>query len=284
MMEMLTFREALFKAGLPTKENIVCDGKLHRLHVCGDRPGTKNGWYILFSDGDFTIAVFGCWKRQIYKTWHTKSPRDMTPAECVEHKKRMDAARTLWATEKQAIRKTARERAARIWNLLLPSPHDHPYLTMKGVKSHGLRISKNSLVIPLHDSAAALHSLQFIDAEGNKRFLSGGRKHGCYFIIGKPNGTICIVEGYATGASIYETTGHPVAVAFDSGNLLPVAQSIKKRFPEAKIILCADNDAHTQGNPGVSKAREAAEAISGFLAVPPIVGDFNDFIRSVSCA
>ena len=91
---------------------------------------------------------------------------------------------------------------------------------------------------------------------------------GCYFSIGRPNGTICVCEGFASGASIREATGHAVAVAFSAGNLTSVASALRMKFTKAKIILCADNDRFTVGNPGVTKAREAALAAHGYLAVP----------------
>jgi putative DNA primase/helicase len=75
-----------------------------------------------------------------------------------------------------------------------------------------------------------LHSLQFIGPEGDKRFLSGGRVSGCYLLIGKPDVTLCIAEGYATGASIHEAAGCAVAVAFNAGNLLPVARTLRRNF------------------------------------------------------
>ena len=79
---------------------------------------------------------------------------------------------------------------------------------------------------------------------------------------------LCLCEGYATGASIYEATSYPVAVAFNTGNLLPVAQSLRARFPDSRLVLCADDDAATDGNPGLTKAKEAARAVGGLLAVP----------------
>lgn len=260
-----SFIDALDKAGLPIKGKFIPDGKLHRFAVEWDKPGSMNGWYVLYSDG-VPSGAFGCWKRQISETWCMKSQRDMTPAERAEHKRRMEAARRAREAEERETRKVARERAATIWGPLLPAPPDHPYLVRKGVKSYGLRLSRGALVIPLRDSAGVLHSLQFLDGEGNKRFLSGGRKRGCYFSIGQPNGTICVAEGYATGASVHEATGHAVAVAFDAGNLLPVAQAIRRKFTDAEIILAADNDFQTPGNPGLTRAREAAAAVDGLVA------------------
>jgi AAA domain/Toprim domain len=130
-----------------------------------------------------------------------------------------------------------------------------------------------------------LHCLQFIGPDGEKRFLAGGRVTGCYFSIGAVKGshTLCIAEGYATAATIYEATGYPVAVAFNAGNLEPVARSLRAKFPDTTLIICSDDDVATDGNPGLTKATAAARAVGGKLAVPDFgaersagATDFND--------
>ena len=92
---------------------------------------------------------------------------------------------------------------------------------------------------------------------------------------------LLIVAGFATGATIHAATGgKPVAVAFACGNLLPVCLTLREQLPKARIVVCADNDHKTDGNPGVTKAREAAKAIRARLAVPQVeVGtDYNDLM------
>ncbi|MDR1647772.1 MAG: DUF927 domain-containing protein [Zoogloeaceae bacterium] len=118
--------------------------------------------------------------------------------------------------------------------------------------------------------------------------MTGGRKAGCYFSIGKPKGVICIAEGYATAASVHEATGHAVAVAFDCGNLGPVAESLRAKLPDVRIVLCADDDRGTEGNPGLTKAREAAAAVGGVVAIPDFGEgradkwtDFNDMCTTM---
>lgn len=254
-------------AGIITSEAIIADGKIHRYHIKGDKPGSKNGWYVLFSDR-VPSGSFGSWKAGIKQTWCAKKKSDLTPADRAEHKRRMDAAIKARDAKDKALKLAAQKKAAAIWQAAPPAQDDHPYLIKKGVKAYGLRQSKSALVIPLRDTAGILHSLQFIDADGSKRFLSGGRKRGCYFSIGQLAGTICIAEGYATAASVYEATARTVAVAFDTGNLLSVAQALRQKFPDAEIILCADNDTETPGNPGLTYARETAAAVSGLVAYP----------------
>ncbi|PCI52970.1 MAG: hypothetical protein COB36_14010 [Alphaproteobacteria bacterium] len=275
------FKHVMAQASLGTKDTIIGDGVLHRFHVEGDSKGQKNGWYILYSDG-VPAGSFGSWKTGETHSWCAKAPHDLTPIQCAENKQRIEAARQAREAEGKVRQQEARNKALFIWKAAPAAPNSHPYLSNKEVSSHGLRIHKGLLVIPLRDGSGALHSLQFIDGDGNKRFLSGGRKAGCYFAIGTPADTLCIAEGYATAASIYDSTGHAVAVAFDAGNLMQVTQALRTKFPLIEITLCADNDVHTDGNPGLTKAREAAASVGALLSVPPMAGDFNDFLRSAS--
>lgn len=275
---MNCFNLALESGGLHTKDPIIADGKLHRFNVQGDRSGSKNGWYVLF-DGPVPAGAFGSWKTGQKHNWCGKAENTLTPFQRAEFRRRIDTARKAHEAEEEAQHKAAANRASELWKALPSAPDNHTYLVKKGVRNHGLRLHKGMLVIPMRDSTGHLHSLQFIDGEGNKRFLKGGRKKGCYFAIGNLIESICIAEGYATSASIYEATGLPVAVAFDAGNLETVARALRAAFPKIKITLCADNDEQTPGNPGLTNATKAAQAVGGYLAVPPCAGDFNDLLK-----
>ena len=277
------FRAAIHSAGLSPPEVIEPDGKLHRFASNGKRSDDA-GWYALHDDG-IPAGAFGDWRTGLSETWRADIGRRLTPQEDAAHRARVDAMRREREAEDTQRKVEAREKAAAIWQAARPAPDDHVYLLEKGVKAHGLRVQDGALVIPMRDGTE-LHSLQFIFGDGSKRFLTGGRVNGCYFSIGKPEGVLCIAEGYATAASIHEATGHAVAVAFNAGNLLPVAQALRTKFPELRLIVCAVDDARTPGNPGVTKASEAAQAVDGLLAVPDFgenrpegASDFNDLHR-----
>ncbi|MGH1397826.1 MAG: toprim domain-containing protein [Alphaproteobacteria bacterium] len=271
----VSFESAMAGAGLACKDVLIPDGALHRFHVQGDRQCSKNGWYVLFS-GDVASGIFGSWKTGEKHIWCERNTRELSPAQKQQHQKRIAKARQTRAEAERLRHKAARNKAQAIWKTTPSAPDNHGYLLKKHVSCHGLRLHKGLLVIPMHDTAGCLHSLQFIDSEGNKRFLSGGRKKSCHFLIGTPSKTLCIAEGYATAATIYETTGYAAAVAFDAGNLLSVAQALRLKHPHIKLIVCADNDNNTKGNPGLTKARQAAMSVGAVLAVPPCSGDFND--------
>lgn len=267
-----SFLDALADAGLAMlKPAVVGDGVLHRYRVDGDKAGSLNGWYVLHLDGQ-PFGAFGSWKTGQSVTWTAHQPDTLSPAERAALAARLAAAKRARDAELAKVQADAAVRAARLWHQARPASNQHPYLARKRVQAYGVRLLGESLVIPLRDVAGALHSLQFILPDGGKRFLTGGRKNGCYYGIGRPDGALCICEGYATAASIYEATGYATACAFDAGNLEPVARALRGKFPQLRLTLCADNDAGTSGNPGVRHAEAAARAVRGFLAVPTFAG------------
>ncbi len=100
---------------------------------------------------------------------------------------------------------------------------------------------------------------------------------------------LLLAEGYATGASLHEATGWPVAVCFDAGNLKPCALALHGLHPGALLLVCGDDDrateARTGTNPGRVRGAAAARAVQAAggragLVLPdglPEGGtDFND--------
>lgn len=279
-----SFQAAMRSAGIECDTPIIADGSLHRFHVTGDRRGSDNGWYLLHADG-MAAGQFGCWKRGISETWHDGANREMSAAEKSALSARLDSLRRERDRAEAERHAKARSEAADAWAAAIPAPADHAYLARKGIGPHGARVAGDGrLVIPLR-IGAELHSVQFIDADGGKRFMPGGRVSGCYFAIGGAggDGPLCICEGFATAATIHDATGYAVAVAFNAGNLGAVAQFMRRRFPDRPMIVCADDDAGTEGNPGLTKGKDAARAVGAVLALPEFgpdrpsgASDFND--------
>ncbi|UVF21348.1 toprim domain-containing protein [Microvirga terrae] len=314
------FRAAMAEQGIETSDEIVADGHLHRVHAEGDRKGARNAWYCLHFD-ERPAGTFGCNKRHGDHKFQWQADRKATPWTPEERKAWAERVARERA-EKDAAEKARHEAAAaaanQLWDASAEATEDHPYLKAKGVKAHGLRVGKwekvnkatgevrhisdNALLIPVCDRQRKIHSLQAIFpsklksmGDRNKDYLVGGAKRGLFHTIGsKPimhDGAPVFVlsEGYATGASIHECTGHLTLVCFDAGNLPVVAQAIHDRFQALKkpvvIILAADNDRWTTQpveNPGVYHAKAAARAVNGLLVVPDFKSlegnptDFND--------
>lgn len=261
--------DAITAAGLsPHKAfDLHGDGKLHRYRVQGDKSGSRNGWAVLH-DGPAQFGAFGSWKTGESHNWHEATTKPLTPAERAERQRQIRAMQQARGALQASVYASAAERAAKLWAMARPATNVHPYLQRKTIHAYGIRQLRDMLLIPARDVNGTLHTLQFISADGSKRFLTGGRMTGCYFAIGKPFDSLLLAEGLATGSTLHQATGAAVAVCFNCGNLLAVARALRDKFPRLRLVVCADNDAHRPGNPGLTHAREAAKAVGGFLAVP----------------
>nr|VFK14976.1 MAG: putative DNA primase/helicase [Candidatus Kentron sp. LFY] len=143
-----------------------------------------------------------------------------------------------------------------------------------------------ALLVPMRDGEGRLRNFQIIWGSGKKTFLRYGRKQGRFHALGAlmAGGLALLCEGYATAASLHMATGYPVVCAFDAGNLPHVARVLGKRYPNIRLLLCADDDYLTDKNPGVTAARAAAAAVSGHVVIPQFpldrkgekLTDFND--------
>ncbi len=278
------FQAAIAAAGLTPPDSINADGKIHRYGADG-KPSHKNCWYFLHLDG-IPWGEAGDWSisgGDAVCHWCAKSEPSMTAVEREAHRRRIDAMKVQRDADTAERHAAAAVEAGRRWQVAKPCTR-HDYLTTKGVQAHGVRVdAAGALLVPMRDTAGTLHSLQSIATDGEKRFMLGGRVKACYHSIGRPDGAVIVSEGYATGASIHECTGQAVAVAFNAGNLDAVAVALRAKYPALKIIFAADDDHHTDGNPGMTKATAAAIAVGGLLAVPMFPAgrpdkakDFND--------
>ena len=292
------FQGAIAAAGLTPPDSIIADGKIHRFTTNGKR-GDDAGWYILHLD-NIPAGSFGNWREGRTETWCSIERSVQTPEQQKQYATLLKSMQNARHRAKKTEHDAAAEMASAIWAEATPldDAAAHGYLVKKVVRGHGARLigtaearahcaklsyslSGPLLVIPMRNAAGELRSLQFITEGGTKRPLTGGEKQGCHYRIDKPDpaaqGDILIVcEGFATGASIHEATGQPVAVAFDSGNLEPVAKSLRKLHPDAALIVAADDDYQTTGNPGRTAAAGAAKAVGGIVVFPMFPADRPD--------
>ena len=299
------FKQGIASAGLNPPDTLIADGKIHRFSTNG-KGSDDGGWYILHLD-NIPAGSFGNWREGHTETWCSVERSAQTPAQRSQYAALLKSMQNARHRAKKAEHDAAAETAAVIWAAATPidDATAHAYLVKKGIQAHGARLIDTAaarvhcgrlspvlsgplLVIPMRNAAGQLRSLQFITAGGTKRPLTGGEKQGCHYRIDKPDsaahGTILIVcEGFSTGASIHEATGHPVAVAFDSGNLEAVAKTLRKLYPDAALIVASDDDWQTTGNPGRTAAHGAAKAVGGVGVVPIFPAgrpdkatDFND--------
>lgn len=279
MNAIAEFTAAMQRAGLNPGQ-VIGDGCLHRCAASDDKGRKQSGWYVLHLDG-IAAGVFGDWRTGQQHTWAAKENKAaLSPEEVRKLDQAVKAAQCQREEERAQTRKAAQRKAAMLWRQGKPASPAHPYLCRKQVQAHGLRQYQGILLVPMRDEHGELWNVQTIDSERTKRFQRGAATRGLYLPIGKPaDGVLCIAEGYATAASIYEATGYATACAFNCGNLHAVALAMRRKFPTARIVLCADNDAATAQkigkNPGIEAATRAAQAVGGYVVTPETISPAN---------
>ena len=278
----LAFREALQATFGQLDWLPEPDGAIHRFRVPDDKPGSLNGWYVLYLDG-IASGAYGSWKAGgTWHTWSSRKPADLLEAELVH--RRIEQARQQREGDQARRQIATAGYAGRLWSEAQQADADHPYLTRKRVPAHRLRQRGDVLLVPLY-ADGYLCNLQRIGTDGVKRFLSGGRVKGAYSPIGKlePGQTLYVCEGWATGATIHKDTGAAVACAMNAGNLLDVGRQLQRHYPDSPLIVAGDDDRQTEGNPGRTAATKAASSLGCAVVLPPFpddaplaLSDFND--------
>lgn len=264
-----SFRQAAEARGLILPE-VQADGLLHRCDVQG-RNGKDDGAYKLHLDR-IPAGGFQNWQDGLgWQNWRYCGPFPHSRLVRRTHRRLIAVAKRDQRVAQEAAHAAAADKAGVLWAKASRAPVNpsHPYLVNKGIVAFGLGQLHDTLVVPVRAGNGCLQSLQFINNRGDKRFLRGGRIAGGFHVIGDLIGDVIVIaEGYATAASIHMATGHPVAIAFNCGNLESVALHMRHTHPQARIVIAADDDDDTEGNPGLTKARNAAARVGAHVAIP----------------
>ena len=275
--------DAMRAAGLEPPNEILMDGKIHRF-----RSGTKGspghgdkpGWYLVFGDG-IPAGRFGCWRAGMEITWRADVGRKLTEFEEMAHARRINESKVLREAAQERQHQVASETVEKIWLSGGAAHPDHPYLKRKGIQTHGVRITGDGrLMVPLYDADGTLSTLQYIDEDGGKLYHPGGQTGGKFWMVGSLDepGTLFVAEGFATAATIHETTDRPVVVAYSASNLVPVTGTLREMYGATQdIVIVADHD---QSGVGQRYAEQASAKYGARMVMPPILGDANDYAQA----
>lgn len=290
------FRNEILTSGLEPPI-IIEPGKFHRFPGYGKGISNKSAWCRLFPD--MLGGIFGDFSSGLSKIWYTNRS-NLSILEQNDLVKKSAKMREDARLKEERTHALAKDKATRIWMISDLAPNNHLYFYRKKMKTYGLKLYKGDLVIngmPCDGSIIVpirhkdeICSLQFINPEGCKRFLPGGRILGCYYVLGSnelpTDGCLFVTEGLATAATINEETDYPVAVSFYSGNLNEVTQNLIRVLPASvELIIACDNDRHNKDNPGLTYGRKAAVNAGISFVWPDFpctnceCSDFNDLKR-----
>lgn len=301
---VVEFGDQLKAQGVVIKGAPLMDGKWHRASLDGDAKGTQNASYRAFLDGRPNGQIKN-FRTDVTTKWVAQG-ESLSPEERAELQAKAAETQAKRAADLIKLHKEVRFSAMKKFDTAM-FKQEHDYLSRKQVQNFGLHVSdKGNLLVPALDIDGKLWSVQTIRNDGTKLFEKNGRKTGLMHIIDPKNqinekagktpssikGTIFIAEGYSTAATVHEAMKRPTVVAFDAGNLKPVAEAIRKQYPNSNIVIASDNDHKLenkpQGNVGLIKATEAAQAVDGIAVKPGFtdddkekgLSDFNDLAKA----
>lgn len=270
------FIAAMEAAGVRPTEPIAdrLGSDLIRFACEGDGSGKRNGWAVLHLD-ERPAGAFGNYRLQVSETWRSGTITRLSPAERRERAERYRAEKERREVMRLHEQQETAARCLARWNRSRAADPQHPYLQRKRVSGEGLRQDGNRLLVPMVDAEDRLWNLQAIAPDGSKRFATGGRQAGLFCLIGEPGAVLLVGEGFATCTAARRATGYAAAVAFSAANLSATAQAMALAYPDADLVILADDDAHLIDHPTIGKnvgleaARAAALAVGGRLAIPP---------------
>ncbi|MDV5583905.1 DUF927 domain-containing protein [Enterobacter hormaechei] len=170
------------------------------------------------------------------------------------------------------------------------------YLTGKGLQGYslplltaainlaGMTFPAGSLLLPLTDITGNVTGGQLINSDGDKSLLPGSQLSGAFIAVADaPSDApeqVIITEGYATALTVSLLADGWIVAAIAATNLVKVAEQIRIRWPETRIILAGDNDlVDGKENTGRVWAEKAAKAVDGWVTLPPVrhKADWDDY-------
>jgi putative DNA primase/helicase len=268
--------------------------------------GRKGKWWYWLQefkrrDGScYIVGKYGCYK---HGGSEAKVEVDWKPLSDEERDRMRDEQRA--AAERAKVFKEeaaalAALSAADLWRSASREGRS-PYLERKHVQAEACRYLRDgSIVIPLlrydKPQEERLRAVQRIfpgprvdtrtgEELPQKTFTKNFSKNGCALRLGNVDADtplILVCEGYATGLSIRMATDRqvPVYVALDAYNLAFAVEILRELHPQARLLICADDDwkseDHQGANPGRRTAKDAAKKTDRCDIVWPV---FNPATR-----
>ena len=235
--------------GIPAPPKLITHDKFTRWGK------NKRYWAKSINDG----YVFGDYSKGISTYWFPDTNSILSSVELVERNRKIKEASEMAEKERLEEQLTAAAQAQVEYESYSSDCSNSQYLKDKKIKAFGIKYYNSKVVIPACDVDGRLWTYQTIADDSSKFFKKGGRKKGCFYTIGDIANSkkIYVCEGYATAASVFMATDVTAIVAFDSGNIEPVINAIKQRYPHLEIVIAGDNDRWKEHNSGMEAAEKA---------------------------
>src|SRR5271166_1370339 len=280
--------------GIVDGDHPIMDGEPQRISAHDDKRGERTIFYVAHVDGVPNGYAENNRTKEVVRWKARGEPLDQeAKAELLAQAEQKRYARR--QAEQQIYEATSKRLSEELLGLGYSAERTEYHKAKQIDARLGAPVRNGDVLVPGYDSQGKLWTVQYIKADGTKRFAKDSRKHGCFHVVGAPTSAVAlqkiavspvvvIAEGYATAATIAEQPNICALAAFDSGNLLAVATALREQHKDKVIVIAGDDDHRLETNPGRTKALEAAAAVKGTAIFPQLsaeqkergMTDFND--------
>ena len=242
--DAVDFCRYIYQYGLELEPSRVkIDGKPHNCKMIDNAPGKKAGSYTVYANTG--IAIFKSWRDGIIHKYRPGGYSAKADIQKIMQEARQKQFDEWFQVSRESYKKFCAIDARKQQSEYLQQKHINNDIATYDVKVD----EAGNLVIPFYNRRGYISTLQTILADGSKYFEKSGQISECFHQIGFRavesncySGEIYIGEGFATMASVHMALDKPCIVAANCGNLLPVLDNVAKLYPNARYIICADND------------------------------------------
>jgi len=279
----MILKDFLLEAGLPENYKFKTDGGAYYISDVK----TFKGWYVWKVKNNHTYL-------RLHR-WHDAKDFFFSTDEGTEKYKEDPKVTAILMKQKLSDQRASCARYIEEWQKLKIS-NESKYVTKKGVTpSMHIKLAYDtnggsSVFIPAY-SDWGFTGYQQITDDGFKVFCAGQRVEGTYCILGHSSDLsgvalgksvpVLVCEGWATGETVRalwtKVRGEClVVVAWNAGNLGPVARAVRKAFPGNPLVVVADNDCWKEQNTGLRAAEEVADLVSATVLAPFFSEDMSE--------
>jgi phage/plasmid primase-like uncharacterized protein len=246
-------------------EHPIMNGEAQRIPAVNDKRGELTIFYVAHEDGVPNGYAENNRTKQIIR-WKATG-QHLSPEAKADLAAQAEQKRYARKQAERELYEATAKRLAEEQQLNISGVDPTEYHKAKQIEvTPGASARNGDVLVPGYDVEGKLWTMQYIKEDGTKRFAKDSRKHGCFHVVGAPNGAaalqkialspvVVIAEGYATAATIAKQGKVTALAAYDSGNLLPVATSLRQRYPDKAIVIAGDDDHRSENNPGRERKR-----------------------------
>jgi phage/plasmid primase-like uncharacterized protein len=160
-------------------------------------------------------------------------------------------------------------------------PGNAPWLKTAGIRGYGVKLTPDGdVAVPLKDRSGRIENVMLIDKQGQQRLvMDADPEHPLGHMIDphrrQDKDTVLIARDYADAAALHRATNCPVMVPAEPDGWAALAEQIRQRNSDARIVVALDAAESVEDT-------EKANKLGAQIVRPERASTFKDYARNGS--